>query len=246
MTYIIRICICIYLCFPIYAQAKPLVADIDKRQIKIHSGFVGTDLLLFGARYDVGDIVVVVRGPSADYTVRKKQNIGGIWINRNQITFKDVPGFYAIASSRPLSVIKNDYLLKDLEIGINNLSINYETPRKPSLIPEFKQALIEAKQQETLYPESIHYEKVSFIGDNLFRTIIRFPETIPRGVYTANIYLFADGRLTSVQTTPIEVKKTGLDAFIYDAAYNYPALYGIVAIFIALLAGFLANIVLRR
>lgn len=240
------ICFLLITCSASELYAKPLVADLDKRHIEIHSGFTGTDLLLFGARHDAGDIVVVVRGPSHEYVVRKKKNIGGIWINRNQITFKDVPGYYAIASSRPLEKIKNDYLLDNLDIGTNYLEPSYKPTRNTKLINEFHQALIDTKEQEKLYPKTLSHGTVSFIGDSLFRTIITFPDNIPRGTYTAEVYLFSGGQLSGMQSTSIEVKKTGLDAFIYDAAYHHSAIYGIIAIIIALFAGWLANFAFRK
>ncbi|MFQ5959300.1 MAG: TIGR02186 family protein, partial [Alphaproteobacteria bacterium] len=45
------------------ARAEPLVADISKHRITIDSSFTGTDVLLFGAIDEKGDLVIVVRGP---------------------------------------------------------------------------------------------------------------------------------------------------------------------------------------
>jgi hypothetical protein len=45
------------------AARAQLVADLSEHLIAITTGFVGTDVLLFGAIEETGDVVVVVRGP---------------------------------------------------------------------------------------------------------------------------------------------------------------------------------------
>ena len=72
------------------SQAKPLVADLSQYRIEIDSGFTGTRLLLFGSRNEIGDIVVVVRGPEKNFSVRKKERILGMWINRQENKFRNI------------------------------------------------------------------------------------------------------------------------------------------------------------
>src|SRR5271170_765430 len=79
------------------ASAAPLVADLAQYRVDIDSGFNGTRIFLFGARNDNGDIVAVIRGPAKDYIVRKKEEVAGIWVNRQRMRFFGVPDFYAIA-----------------------------------------------------------------------------------------------------------------------------------------------------
>ena len=55
------------------ASANALVADLSKDQIRVASNFTGEKILLFGAIEGTGtggasDVVVVVRGPSENFT----------------------------------------------------------------------------------------------------------------------------------------------------------------------------------
>lgn len=245
MAYIKYLFISLFIVLSITSNsfARPLITDLSMRQIEIDSGFQGTEILLFGARNDAGDVVVVVRGPEASYVVRKKERFAGIWVNKQEATFTNSNGFYAAASSRPVEEIRNNNLLNELEIGVDNLHIEAKADDNVD-IDDFRKAFLDNKQRNDLYLPII--DKVSFIGDTLFRTIIKFPENIPRGIYTAEAYLFSDGQLIGVQSTPLVVKKKGFDALVYDFAYNYPALYGIMAILIALIAGWAAGILFRK
>src|ERR1700720_1280081 len=83
-------------------RAEPLVADLSDHLIAITTGFTGAEVLLFGATDGPGDIVVLVRGPTGDAMVRRMGRLFGIWVNRDSLTFGEVPNFYAIASSRPV------------------------------------------------------------------------------------------------------------------------------------------------
>ena len=48
--------------FSVSVWAAPVVADLTKYVISIDSGFTGTDVLLYGAVEEEGDLVGVVRG----------------------------------------------------------------------------------------------------------------------------------------------------------------------------------------
>ena len=223
--------------------ARPVIADLSLRQIEIDSGFKGSEILLFGARNDAGDIIVVVRGPKLSYIVRKKEKIAGVWVNQKHAIFNNVNGYYNAASSRPIKEIKNDSLLESLNIGLENIELPVKAGKEVE-IEEFQKAFLQRQEQGNLYFPIIG--DVQFIGDTLFRTIIKFPENIPRGMYTAEVYLFSDGQLSGFQTTPLIVKKKGFDAFIYDFSYRFPLIYGIMAVSMALAAGWIAGAVFRK
>jgi hypothetical protein len=89
------------------AQEAPLVADLSDREIEVSTGFTGADLLVFGATdAPIGpggdEILVVVRGPTRPVVVRRKvRALGVMWVNGPAARFSGVPGFYAIAGTRP-------------------------------------------------------------------------------------------------------------------------------------------------
>jgi uncharacterized protein (TIGR02186 family) len=224
------------------ASARPVIADLSLRQVEIDSSFKGTEILLFGARNDAGDVVVVVRGPEHSYIVRKKERVAGIWVNKKQAIFNNVNGFYVVAASRSLEEIKNNLLLANLVIGMDNFKPKGEDEEDST--PEFQKALIDKQQHDKLYYPIVG--EVSFIEDTLFRTIIKIPDNIPRGTYTAEVYLFSDGQLIGMQSTPLIVEKKGFDALVFDFAYQHSAVYGILAVLIALAAGWGAGALFRR
>jgi len=239
----IRIARFLVLCFtmllPLPALAAPLVGDLSNYRIDMDSSFNGTRIFLFGTRNDNGDLVVVVRGPEKDYMVRKKEQIAGIWINRERMKFFHMPDFYWIASSRPLSEIEASSVLNQLGLGLDNLFM----PPPPQVSNEkfktFSEAFLRYQNAHKRYKAEPN--NIQFMAETLFKGTIEFPDNIPPGHYTAELYLLSDGELSGMQSIPITVVKTGLDAFLYDYAHEHPALYGITAIMLALSIGWFAG-----
>jgi len=224
-------------------RAEPLVADLSDHLIAITTGFTGAEVLLFGATEGDGDVIVVVRGPEQDLVVRRKESIAGIWVNRHALRFQGVPAYYAAASNRPVEDIVPQEMLLRNEIGAENLRLTAAAATKEDA-GNFREALIRRKQARELY--GVETGEVAFLSNTLFRTRLFFPATVPVGVYTVKVLLVREKRVVSVQTTPLVIRKTGLEAVVYDFAHAHAAQYGIVAIFLALVAGWLAGIIFRR
>lgn len=229
------------------ARAQALVADLSDHFIAITTGFIGTDVLLFGAIEGDGDVVVVLRGPAGRELVRRKSRVAGIFVNDKDMAFANVPTFYSVSSNRPLGEILGTNARMRHEIGFDTLRLMPERTTDAADLPladTFRQALIRNKQRADLYVEDPG--KVVFLGARLFRTRVYLPSNLPTGSYTADVYFVRGGAVVSAQSTPLVVSKVGFGAEVYDFAYNWPMAYGALAVLLALLAGWLAALVFRR
>ena len=225
------------------ARATPLVADLSNYRIDIDARFIGTRLFLFGSRNENGDIIVVIRGPKREYTVRRKERTAGVWVNRRYIEFEAAPEFYAIASSRPLAELSHPRLLDLLEIGSDTLLNVKKVSSRKLDVAEFQTAFLENQYGQGLYNQP---QELQFIGDSLFKATFEFPDTIPKGDYHAEVYLLQNDQLVATQSIPINVRKVGLDGVITTLAHDSPIFYGLMCILIALSAGWTANRVFAR
>ena len=226
------------------AKAEPLVSDLSESVVKITTGFTGTKVLLFGAIKEQGKIVVVVEGPRHSLTVRRKQRVAGIWVNRAEVQFDDVPSFYQVLSSDPLE----EWLplrTRDLyQIGVEYLRFDPRSEVGPAEQARFRDALIRNMQRVGRY--GVLEGNVTVMDSQLFRADLYLPANLPTGYYTIEVMLVRDGAVKSIQSTPLLVTKSGIGADVFDMAYSYPALYGILAIVLAALAGLAANAIFRK
>ncbi|EWY40423.1 hypothetical protein N825_34530 [Skermanella stibiiresistens SB22] len=228
------------------AWAQSLVADLSNHLIAINTGFVGTEVVLFGATDGPGDVAVVVQGPPSEVMVRRKSRIAGIWINAASLEFQQAPSFYSVATNRPLDQIVGDAVLARHEIGLSHLRLPPAAPGRaaPDTVREFREALIRNKQELGLYNTT--HGQVAFLGERLFRTNVYFPANVPTGAYTVTAYLIRDGDVVSAQTTPLAVSKVGFSAEIFEFAVRQSTFYGISAIIFAVAAGWLAGAIFRK
>ncbi len=225
-------------------RAQSIVADLSDHLVEVTTGFSGAELLLFGAVEAGGEVVVLVRGPSEVVTVRKKQRIAGVWINRETKDFVGVPSYYSVASTMDLDKLATEEVRLRNEIGVDKLLLRTADRKRSDPGGVFRQALIRNKVRAGLY--TAQPLKITFIGKRLFRTDVIFPANVPTGAYTIWVYLLKDGVVKSAQSTPLEVSKVGLGAQIYDFAHEYAAIHGVIAILIALFAGWAAGAIFRR
>lgn len=228
---------------------EPLVADLSSHLVAITTGFVGTDVLLFGAIEEIegksgGDVVVVVRGPNRSEIIRRKARQAGIWMNTGQAEVGNAPSFYWVAATRPLAELAPAPVLERHQIGLNHLDLDIRPLDHRAGTQDYRQALLRLKQSQGLYGDRV--QDIGFLGHRLFRTDMHFPANVPVGTYLVEVYLIADGDVISAQTTPLVISKIGLGADVYDFAHQQALAYGIIAVLLAASAGWAAAVVLRK
>lgn len=230
---------------PAGATVPNLAIDLSQHMVSIAADFAGTRLLLFGAAEAKSDVVVVVRGPSVPKVVRRKERISGIWMNRQSVQFDYVPSFYAVAASRPLAEIAGEKTLREHAIGVRMLGIRGPNGMREPNVIMYREALIRNMETQGLFSDQV--DPVHLIGGGpLFRTDIRFPGNAPVGPYQVHVFLFKDGKVANHSKTPLVVSRVGFAAGVFDLAYRFPFAYGVLAIMIAAMAGWLANFIFRR
>ena len=229
---------------PARAQ-QDLVADLSEHLVAITTGFTGADVLLFGAVDGDGEIVVTVTGPRSDVTVRRKERVAGIWANVESVTFDNAPSFYAVASTEPLENVASIDIRERQEIGIENLSLRPDDADvDPGTAAIFRAGLIRNKQVTGLYSAAVL--PITVLSNRLFRTRIHLPANVATGTYTVAVYFLRDGSAVHAQTTPLVVSKTGIGADIFLFAHDNSAAYGVLAIIIAIAAGWFAAWIGRK
>jgi uncharacterized protein (TIGR02186 family) len=120
-------------------------------------------------------------------------------------------------------------------------------PRTPVADAErlaFRDALIRNKQRLSLYGAGVG--EVTLLGGSLFRSDMAIPPNAPVGTYTVATYLIQDGEVAGAEVAPLIVSKVGFEARLFDLAQRYAAAYGILAIAIAAVAGWLASLIFRK
>lgn len=228
------------------AEGGRLVTGVSTNRIAITSNFTGTEIVLFGAVEGIDaprdyDVVVVIEGPKQDKTVRRKDRFLGIWLNAESFELNNTPSSLYILTSAPLADLATQETVQSAA-----LSLSSRVPREVRNQEEnsFRFALMRLKERQGLY--GVHVNGVEFLSDVLFRASVSVPASIPVGLHTAEIYLLRDGEVIARNDQPILIEKEGMEETVYTLATQNSLLYGILAVLMAFVLGWLANIVFRK
>jgi len=232
---------------PAPTLANDLDVDLSKPDVRLDVSFKGSELLLFGAKDHPGEIIVVVRGPGKDTSMRLKERMAGIWVSTDEVIFENVPSYYALASSKPLEDLLPKETLLEEKIGTDHLGLKVKTAPEnatPETIKNFESGLLRNMISKALY--TAKSGPVDQVGKKLFRTNLWFPANVHVGSYVIDTYLVRDGRIQNRHSTEMKVHKVGIEAEVYSFAHEHALIYGLLAILIAGVSGWLANAVFKK
>jgi uncharacterized protein (TIGR02186 family) len=230
---------------------ESVVAGMSQNRISISANFDGSEILIFGAikretpipDYAPLEVIIAVSGPAEPTTVRKKERIFGIWVNKDTVDFEASPSFYAIATTSPLDEILS--VSDDARYGIrigSRIPLTVDPDNKLDL-PEFRDSIIRIREDQGLYSEREGI--VTLNGETLFDTTIQLPSNLVEGDYKTRIFLTRNRLVIDDFETTITVRKVGLERWIYNLAYDMPLVYGLLSLTIAIMAGWAASTVFR-
>ncbi len=231
--------------------AEEVVLGLSKDEVAITTSFNGSDVLIFGAVKrdkpipdgDPLEVIVTISGPSEDVTVRRKEKRFGIWVNIDSVKIDKAPSFYAIATSAPLRDVLSD--IEDLryKISVPRAIRSVGAPMQIEDAAAFTQAIIRIRSNSDTY--QLLENQVSVDAQTLFQTSIQLPAALTEGDYVTRIFLTRSGKVVSTYETSIDVRKVGMERWLYKLSRENSMLYGLMSLAIAIAAGWGAAAIFR-
>ena len=229
------------------AWAETVVLGLSQNEIAITTSFDGSEILVFGAvKRDVPipegpelEVIITVAGPSVPVMVRRKERRVGIWVNTDAVEVDRAPSFYAVATSGPLRDVLRD--IEDLryQISVPRAIRSVGAPMTITDASEFTDALIRIRTNARLY--QLQENHVAVDEQTLFRARIELPAALTEGAYATRIFLTRDGKVVSSYETSIDVRKVGLERWLFSLSREQPVIYGLMSLAIAIFAGWGAS-----
>ena len=248
----IRLCAILLMSWAGLAAAQEdIVLGLSHDTVSISTDFDGSDILVYGAvkRQDpIPDgppleVIVAVAGPSVPITVYKQDRKLGIWVNAEKIEVDSAPSFYAVATSSDWTDVIS--AVEDLRhrISIPKAIRSVGAPEGVTDAQAFTQALIRIRENEGRYRLDEHFVEIR--EQTLFSTKVSLPANLTEGEYALRIFLTRDGAVVGDFDTSITVQKVGLERWLYNLSRQNPLAYGLLAVAIALIAGWSASAAVR-
>ena len=238
------------ICLALPLKAEEVVLGLSSDKVRITATFEGSDILVFGAIKREApipekplDVIVAISGPSKPLTVRRKERKVGIWVNTDAVEIDRAPSFYAVATTGPLDDVLTS--VEDLrhKISIPRAIRSVGAPGNVEDAQNFTDALIRIRKANNAY--QMLEGSVALDEQTLFRTAIELPANLTEGNYRTRILLTRQGRVVSEFETVIDVRKVGLERWLFTLSREQPMLYGLMSLAIAIAAGWGASAAFR-
>ncbi|QMU58246.1 MAG: hypothetical protein GKR98_08600 [Boseongicola sp.] len=230
-------------------HAEEVVAGLSQDTVKITTNFDGSEILIFGAvKRDAPlpdgeplQVIVTVEGPKGPVTIRRKDKRFGIWVNNASVEVDEAPSFYAVATSGPWADVISD--VEDLrhDVSIDRAIRAVGLERDDSA--EFVEALIRIKNDQGAYFNQ--FGAVEVDEETLFKTSISLPANLTEGEYKTRFLLTRGGEVLDTHETYLDVRKVGLEQFLFNLSRQQPLIYGLMSLAIAISAGWMASAFFR-
>lgn len=243
--------VCALMLPPVPARGQGVVFASSDALVTIHSTFTGQVLTLFG-NIEPGqggvpqtgpyDVVIVVRGPASDRVVRARARQFGLVLNADQASYRRLPGYYAVLSSRPLDALDaTEELTGDPRFSIPALVASARMKGDGEI---FDPELVRLMTDGGLFHRNAR--GVSFLSPTTFSTRVPLPSHVPNGPFVAQAFVIAGDGIAASAATRFTVRTEGFERFVSRSAQACPLPYGIAAVIIAIVIGWVGGVLFKR
>lgn len=227
---------------------ETIVSGLSQNRVSITADFDGSEILVYGAVKRDGpapeaagrmEVIITVEGPSAPLTVRRKDRVGGLWINNAAVAVDSAPSFYAVATTGPLTHILSATENLRHGITIDRVIRAVGITEEADAADAFVEAMLRVRNAEGRY--RLLEGRIELTEETLFRTDVILPANLTEGEYKVRLFLLRGGAVVAAQERLIGVRKEGLERWVFNLSREQPLLYGLLSLLLAVAAGWGAS-----
>jgi hypothetical protein len=211
--------------------------------VYIGAQYNGEKLYVSGELQKDEDAIVQVVGSDEESHFKQKGKVWGIfWMTIGHLTFKHSPSVYLLYVPSTLSGS-----IEKLGLGYESLFSKIEIEPIPKNKAQVLKDFLKLKQKDKLYKikkSGVIYTSKGNIKK--FQAVVELPPKIPPGKYEIRVYkINKNQKIENVDKDFFEIKLKGFPKFISKMAFEHSLIYGIMAVIIAILAGFLMGFLFK-
>jgi hypothetical protein len=224
---------------------------LPEKKVVMGIGFGGETIRFTGTLPQPGATVIVqvMSENNPSLKLVRKGKVIFFWMSVKQFEVYHVPFLYKVFSSGNLAEILNENLKKELNIGYDALKQNLRLKLligKPSDNDRSVvfDGFLKMKEKAGLY--GVRENVIEINKDNsTFMFDLPFSDRAIEGNYAITCWAIKDGVILGETKETIAIEKVGLSHWLTYMAQNHSAIYGIIAVVIAIMVGLLAGFIFK-
>ncbi|MBU2550060.1 MAG: TIGR02186 family protein [Proteobacteria bacterium] len=232
-----------------YASTEVTVT-VQPDRIQMGATYNGERITVTGQIPADTDALVRVMGKEEKYNLKQKgRALGVLWMNLGSVEVSNVPSIFLLylPESNQSESTSGPEMWSALKVGLAGVreqaDIVGQHVDKDILFKEFVK-LKEESGQYAVVANGVHYSR----NDGKMRwfsSTMALPATLPQGTYRVEIFAIRKGDIAASAARQIKAMEVGMPAWISALAFNHGALYGVLSVMMALIAGLLTGLLFR-
>ena len=231
----------------VYGEPSPIGIDvIQPHTILIGSFFPGGKVTVRAVVPSGDHIAFRILGPREELSLMRKGRVGGLWMNVQQIHFKNVPKVYLLWTSDPLASMEAGGEEKAMKLNYRSVlsgSLEADNQQEKSLLLNELVKLKEADNLYHVFERSVRLKALEKGTWDQADAVLELPSKIYPGSYVLELLAFDRGKGRLLHSSPLGVRLVGFPALISGLALGKGLWYGILAVLVAMISGLLIGIV---
>jgi len=228
-----------------------LTAKANHDHITIDFFYHGSTVSVRGISDPGVDLVIKLTSPEGDQELKQKGKVAGVlWMNVGKMKFEKTPNFYEVFSTKKVEEILSREEMEKYVIGYSALAKHVDiTPvaneeEKEKWFGEF----VKFKEASKVYTTSFGNIKTTMNADGKqeYYILTDWPYQAQPGDYLVSVYAVKDNKVIEQAQSKVNVEQVGMVKTLATMAKNSPAVYGFLAIGVALGAGVGVSMVFRK
>jgi uncharacterized protein (TIGR02186 family) len=191
------------------------------------------------------DAAVIVQAPNQEMKMSIRGKRFGLWMAVGTAVFDNTPAFYHCLTSKPIAGIASPETALESGLGFEKVKEDMELQvekegSKAEAEGVWKDEFVRFKESTGVFSveEAALTVANSRGGMERVEGEIKLPARSPEGSYRVTLLGFKDGTLVARVEETLSIHLESSVGFLRDLAFQHGWIYGIVAVIVALLAGF--------
>ena len=209
-------------------------------RIEMATFYDGAELRIEGMAAEGTQVVIVLKGPEVEEVFNKKGRLGPIWVNSGKVHISGIPSLFLSFSPRPVEELLSREAIDQYQL--DETAIRNQMKVEPSQQDQEKVRAnyLSLKTQQGIYRVVSDGIKMGAPtqGGAPFTLDLRWPKKAPPAHYVVHVYECKDNQVLRQSTVPLSVEEVGFPAKMAYLAKDRAVLYGIIAVIVAMVAGF--------
>lgn len=224
------------------SAAQALTVQVSPREVPIDLSYHGATLVVSGTSAPGEELIVKISSAPQDTLLKYKGKAAGLlWMKMGAMEFKNTPAAYIISSTGKMEGLLASAERTRYTIGYpalkeqTEIESSMDQPDKNRWFAE----LIRFKEKQGLYRvQEGNITRTQTPQGNEYRLETAWPYQAIPDTYTVEVLAVRDGKVVDHAETSLRVARAGLVEVLSHLAAKQAAAYGIMALAVAMAAGF--------